>query len=211
MAIAKILTYTPDRFDVSSTRERPKTQKELEAERLAKIEQEAFEKGYREGMEKAKLEEKALLEEGRRRIEDTCQRLNSLIERLSRYRKETVEELFPEVLNISVEIASKIIKKEVELDRNVVSYIAQECLSRVEETDASIVIKVNPADYDVIVERSKILKESSNIKNLSIEPVASIEPGGCLVETDKGEIDGRIGEQIAEMADAVSTATHRDL
>ncbi len=211
MAVTNIRNYTPDRFDGGIKRERPKSQKELEAERLAKIEREAFDKGYKEGLQKAAIEEKALLDEGKRKIDDICQRLNLLIERLSRYRQETVEELFPEVLNISVEIASKIIKKEVELDRNVVSYIAQECLSRVEETDANIVIKVNPADYDVIVEHLSMLKDSSNLKNLSVEPVASIEPGGCVVETDKGEIDGRIEEQIAEMADAVSTATHRDL
>lgn len=206
-----VKVYTPACFDKKAEKEDPQKKQELEAQRIAQLEKEAFQKGYSEGLQKAALEEKVMLEEGRKRIEETCQRLEDIIKRLDNYRRDAVEELLPEIINLSVEIASKIVRKEVELDRNIVSYIAQETLSKVEDTNETVTIKINPIDYDVIVEHLSVLKESSGLKHIVIEPVASIEPGGCLVETDKGEIDARIEEQIKEMADAVSTATNRDL
>ncbi len=211
MAKETIRIYTPDSFDGRVKKEKPKSAKEIEAERLAQIQKEAFEKGYAEGKEKAAAEEKILLQEGEKRIHQICLRLESIIQRLDNYRSDVVQELLPEIINLSVEIASKIVRKEIDLDRNVVSYIAQESLGRVEESNAAVIIKVNPIDYDVIVEHLSILKDSTGLKNISVEPVVSIEAGGCLIETEKGEIDARIGEQIGEMADAVSTATNRDL
>lgn len=211
MADETVKVYTPACFDKKVEKEDPQKKQELEAQRIAQLEQEAFQKGYSEGLQKAALKEQEMLEEGRKRIEETCQRLEGIIKRLDNYRRDTVEELLPEIINLSVEIASKIVRKEVELDRNIVSYIAQETLSKVEDTNETVTIKINPIDYDVIVEHLSVLKESSGLKHIVIEPVASIEPGGCLVETDKGEIDARIEEQLKEIADAVSTATNRDL
>lgn len=207
-----IVPYNPDNFD--SDKVKKKTPQEIEHEAYEKakqIYQEAYDKGYADGLKKASEEEKKLLEEGNKKIRVLCERLESIINKLEIYRKETVEELLPDVINLSVEIASRIVRKEIELDRNIISYIAQETLSRVEDKDETLILRINPIDYDVIVEQMNRLKESSGLKNIIIEPDQSIEQGGCLLETQKGEIDARIDEQIKELTDAVSTATNRNI
>ncbi|MFQ3573340.1 MAG: FliH/SctL family protein [Thermodesulfovibrionales bacterium] len=208
-----VKVYNPESFDPQKKTHK-KSLEEIEQEalqRIKTIEEEAFQKGYTDGLKKAEQESKEILDTERKRIDETCEHLLSVIKKLDTYRSDLVKELLPDVINLSVEIAQKIVKKEIELDRNIVIYIAQEALSKVEDSVDNVTIKVNPVDYDVIVEHLNILRDTSSLKSINIEPVSTIERGGCIVETIKGEIDARIGEQIKEISDAVSTATHRDL
>lgn len=110
-----------------------------------------------------------------------------------------------------MEIAKRVIHKEVELDKNIVMYIARDAIKKVEESEESIVIKVNPLDYEVMVANINLLKEQSGLKNISVEPQSTISPGGCYIETQTGEIDARIEEQIKEIQDAINTATDREV
>ncbi|MCX8070768.1 MAG: FliH/SctL family protein [Thermodesulfovibrionales bacterium] len=207
-----IVPYNPANFDEENIKKKTPEEIEAEAHEKAKeIYKEAFDKGYSDGLKKAEQEGKKLLDEGKKQIAEKCDRLESIINKLEVYRKDIVEQLLPDVINLSIEIASRIVRKEIELDRNIISYIAQETLSRVEERDETVTIRINPIDYDVIVEHMNRLKESSGLKNIVIEPDHTIEQGGCLLETNKGEIDARIDEQIKELSDAVSTATNRDM
>ncbi|HIJ60036.1 MAG TPA: hypothetical protein HPP56_05410 [Nitrospirae bacterium] len=207
-----IINYNPTNFDADRIRRKTPDEIEQEAHEKAKqIYEDAYNKGYSKGLEKASREEKLLLEQGQKKISEQCKKLESIIAKLEVYRKDTVEELLPDIINLSVEIAGRIIRKEIELDRNIITYIAQETLSRVEDKDETVTLRINPIDYDVIVEHMNRLKESSGLKNIIIEPDISIEQGGCLLETQNGEIDARIEEQIKEMADAVSTATNRNI
>lgn len=205
--------YNPQSFDLTKKHSK-KAIEDFDSEtiqRLKTLEEEGFQKGYNEGLKKAEQEMQEILETEKMKIAETCQSLLSVIKSIDNYRADLVKELLPDVINLSVEIAQKIVKKEIELDRNIVSYIAQEALSKVEDSVDTVTIKVNPIDYDIIVEHLNILKDASSIKTINIEPVPSIERGGIIIETEKGEIDARIGEQIMEISDAISTATHRDL
>lgn len=205
--------YNPQSFDQSKKTPK-KSIDEIEKEaiqRAKSLEEEGFKKGYEEGIKKAEQEAQEFLDKEKKRIQDICDKLMSILQKIDTYRSDLVKELLPDLISLSVEIAEKIIKKEVELDKNIVSYIAQEALSKVEDAVDTVTIKVNPIDYDIIVEHLNILKDASSLKTINIEPVSSIQRGGCIIETEKGEIDARISEQIKELEDAVSTATHRDL
>ncbi|MCX8027939.1 MAG: FliH/SctL family protein [Thermodesulfovibrionales bacterium] len=208
-----IKVYNPQSFD-QHKKITKKTVEEIEKEALQRaktLEEEGFRKGYQEGLKKAEEETKVVLEDEKKKIDETCQKLLSVLQSIDTYRSQLVKDLLPDIITLSVEIAEKIVKKEIELDKNIVSYIAQEALSKVEDTVDTVTIKVNPIDYDIIVEHLNILKDASSLKTINIEPVSTIERGGCIIETEKGEIDARISEQLVEIADAVSTATHRDM
>jgi flagellar biosynthesis/type III secretory pathway protein FliH len=69
-----------------------------------------------------------------------------------------------------------------------------------------MIIRVNPADYDTMISNIDVLREETRLKDVTVEPSASVSPGGCTIETPSGEVDARIEEQIKEIGDAITTA-----
>lgn len=172
--------------------------------RVKASEKEGYEKGYAAGYEKG-------IKDGKKETELKLKHLEGIIKELEGYKEKKVNELLPLIIDLSKEIAKKIIHKEVELDKNIIMYVARDAIKKLEESEDSIVIKVNPLDYEVIVANVDLLKEQSGLKNISVEPQSSISPGGCYIEMQTGEIDSRIEEQIKEIDDAISTAIDREV
>ncbi|UCC80867.1 MAG: hypothetical protein JSW64_05775 [Candidatus Zixiibacteriota bacterium] len=60
-----------------------------------------------------------------------------------------------------------------------------------------VTVKVNPSDYDTARDKIDIIfKKNKDRFNFKIEPDSSITPGGCLLESPGGAIDGRIENQF---------------
>jgi flagellar assembly protein FliH len=172
--------------------------------RIKASENEGYEKGYAAGYDKG-------VKDGEKETALKLKRLEGIIKELEGYKGKKINELLPMIIDLSLEIAKRVIHKEVELDKNIVMYIAQDAIKKVEENEESIVIKVNPLDYEVIVANINLLKEQSGLKNISVEPQSDISPGGCYIEMQTGEIDSRIEEQMKEIHNAINTATDREV
>lgn len=191
--------YALRRFDETPGDKVVVGQSESPEIRLKRRETEASERGYQAGLEKGAAEANA-------RVNSVIDRLTSVIRNLENHASRQAEELAPLLVGLSVEIAEKVIHKSLELDREVVLAIAHDALQKVAETQDQVVIRVNPADYDLMRDRLTTLRESSGLKGITIEPDGSISTGGCYVETPSGAIDARIEEQLREAEDAVRTA-----
>jgi flagellar assembly protein FliH len=190
-----VQVYEPARFDSGSivfNRRRHDTDKE----KLAKIEKEAFDKGYAEG-----------IRAGSQTISAVSQRLDAVIRELEGFRDKKTEELVPDLIDLSIAIAKKIIHANIEKNRENVITIAREALSKLGGTEEKILIRVNPDDYDTMLSNLDSLRGETRLMDITIEPSAVITPGGCFIETPSGEVDARIEEMIKEIGDAIATAS----
>jgi flagellar assembly protein FliH len=182
--------------------------KEALQERITALRQEArlkgHEEGHAEGFDRG-------LTEGKNEIRASVKRLEEIILSLVQFRENKLVELFPQIIELSLEIAKKIVHKEIDLDRDLILAVAQDAIQKVGEKEEDVVIKVNPLDYEVMIPHIDLLKEQSGLKNISIEPSAAISPGGCYIETPTGEVDARLEEQMKEVEDVISTAAHRKM
>lgn len=200
--IGVIQIYKPVQFGEDTTVLKHKKQEIKEDDiqaRVKALEEEGYQRGYAAGYEKG-------IKDSTNDIAQRIKRLEGIIMELEGYKGKKANELLPLIIELSMEIASKVIHKEVELDKNIVMYIASDAIKKVEESEDNIVIKVNPLDYEVMIANINLLKEQSGIKNISVEPLSTISPGGCYIETQTVEVDSRIEEQIKEIHDAISTA-----
>jgi flagellar assembly protein FliH len=206
-----IKAYKPVNFDENSPNRLSETDnaKPLNAEG---IKAQAYEKGYKEGFEKGSADgHNQALQEGQAAIDDSLIRLSSIIHEIERFKEKKLNDLLPLFLDLAKDMAAKIIRKEIEIDSNIVLSITKDAIKKIEENEEKVVIKVNPADYDIIIEKLASLKEQSGTKNISIETSPSISPGGCYIETATGEIDATIETQIKEVNNAVSTAADTEV
>ena len=63
----------------------------------------------------------------------------------------------------------------------------------------NVIIKLNEKDLANLNNESKNLLNDGSFSKIKFETDDSIEPGGCLIETDIGNVDGRIGAQLKEL------------
>ena len=187
--------------------EEPLSEEALQ-ERIKTLEDNARKRGYAEGHAQGLAKG---LAEGEDEANASVKRLGEIIMYLDKFRENKLAELLPNIIELSLEIAKKIVHKEIDLDRNLIVSVARDAIQKVAEKEENVVIKVNQLDYEVMISYIDLLKEQSGLKNVSVEPSAAISQGGCYIETPVGEVDARLEEQIKEVEDVISTATHRKM
>ena len=100
-------------------------------------------------------------------------------------------------LEDSVEVAKKIIKKEVELSNDVLKNIINEVLGELSNTDEKITIKVAHDDVDFArASLPEIIQANKIEAKVAITPDESIEKGSCMVVSSNGVVDANFSTQL---------------
>jgi flagellar assembly protein FliH len=160
----------------------------------AEIEQQSYEKGFQEG-------QKAGIASQNQEIESVVKSLHQAILHIQNVRKEIFHTIEHEVVELALAIARKVVCNEVKTNKEVVVCVAKEALRRV-EAPGRIKIRLNPADLDFITDtKTQISTLVNQMDNVTFEAEKSVSRGGCMIETDMGDIDARIEKQFQVVAD----------
>ena len=157
---------------------------------LAHIEKAAYENGFLQG-------EKAGMEIAEQKTEAVRRRYAESIAELSNIRSSLYAQAEREVVRLALEVAKKIIHREIQVDKDIIQTLIRVALSHVSEKSA-VTIHLNPIDYNYLLEQRAELSQSEG-RDISLLADKSIERGGCLVQTECGEIDARIEEKFREV------------
>ena len=173
----------------------------------AQLNEKAYQRGFTDGREKGMIDaENTWRALGEKKIEPLLISLQEVLLQLNNIRKETHQEIEKEVVELALAIARQVICQEVALDRDIVVCVAREALAKVEDP-GRIKIKMSPSDLQFIKEtRSQLSNLIENIDNVTIEAAENIQSGGCIIETDLGEIDARIEKQLQAVEESFRTA-----
>lgn len=146
------------------------------------IKKSAFEEGYRLGLENAGAD----LEMFRNQL---SQFMNA--------KKDVFEYIAPDILEISVDIAKKIIKKELESDPQVLLNTIVEVLRTISKSEPKITIRVRPQSVQFIKDTIPNITYQYGIDSkINIVADPSIEDGGCVFQTNNGIVDASIDTQL---------------
>jgi flagellar assembly protein FliH len=162
---------------------------------LNEIKENAFHKGFLEG-------KKVGFESGSKKAQAAIDGLKRALEQLQSVRADIHQELEKEVTHLALSIAKKIVCHEIKTTRETVVCVAREALARV-DNPAKIKIKLNPDDLRFITDtQSQFKLFLQNFDQVHFEAEESIQSGGCLIETDRGDIDARIERQFEAIEEA---------
>ena len=190
--------YVPARFDQFCPETGSADDVKKKGELVKKSETEGFEKGFAAGIEQG-------IRAGQKEITERLSRLESVISELEHVKERKIQEILPEIVDLSLEIARKIVHRKIEQDREIIVTVVREAVKKIGREE-KMLIRVNPADYDTMISNLEVLREESRLKDITIEPSESVSPGGCYIETPTAEVDARIEEQIRELRDAITSA-----
>ena len=108
-----------------------------------------------------------------------------------------------ESINLALAIAEKIVGHEVATNKNVVLNVVKEALKGVVDSER-IKIRISPSDFKVIKDADlQFSKYIDNVEAVSFEKDEAIGNGGCVIETNLGEIDARIEKQLEAVEQAL--------
>jgi flagellar assembly protein FliH len=172
---------------------------EMIAEASAKVEQiekSAFTKGYDEGHADG-------YREGRNEAERLIGRLHLILTKAIEKRNEIIEDSENQIVHLVLLIANKVVKVISESQKNVVVNNVVQALRKL-KSRGDIVIRVNIQDVELTTAHIEdFMKMVENVKSITVMEDSAVDPGGCVIETDFGQIDARISSQLKEIEEKI--------
>lgn len=158
-------------------------------EEAGTIRESAAKEGYKAGIEKAEAE----IKEVKEAIMEFLKAKNRVFNMVA-----------PTIFEISVDIAKKIIKKEVEQNPQIIFNTIIDVLKHLSKDESRINIKVNPTQVSIVKGRLPELVTTAGIEaKLTVSPDENIEIGSCIVYTSNGIIDATVKTQLEIIKEAL--------
>jgi flagellar assembly protein FliH len=136
---------------------------------------------------------------GKAEVDRLIERTHTVLERAQDKRGEILVQTEEEVIRLVLLMVRKVVKVISENQREVVISNVIEALKKVKDR-GNVIIRVNIEDVKLTTEHTKeFIKALEGVKSIQVAEDSSVDLGGCVIETDFGEIDARISSQLAEL------------
>jgi flagellar biosynthesis/type III secretory pathway protein FliH len=163
---------------------------------LDKMEEQAYTAGYEDGA-------KAGFASGMAKAEKLLHRLEGLVFGLEKTRAELYGKLEQEILDLVIRIAEKVIHAEIRSEGSTRTSILEAGLRKLKDSE-KLLVRVAPADLRAIEEVLPVLKEQNGIVGkVTLREDPEVSEGGCVLESDQCEVDGRIEVTLRAIEEAL--------
>ena len=140
-------------------------------------------------------------EDGLKEAKNDISQLAVAIEKFLSAKDEMYDEIAPKILDISMEVAKKIIKQELETNQDLLIGIIKDALSKLTKNEKQILLKVSPTDRDYVkLNIENILAQLQIEAKVTVQQDMTLSKGSVVVETNNGLVDASVdtGLQIIE-------------
>ncbi|HVY97624.1 MAG TPA: FliH/SctL family protein [Solirubrobacterales bacterium] len=162
---------------------------EAEDERRAALEA-AREEGFAAG-----------LDAGRAEVGPAAQALAAAAAELGAERARSAGAAEEAAAELALQVAEKVLGAALEVRPELVLEVTRGALRRLSEPVAATLL-VNPEDAERVREALAALSAEHGAE-LTVREERRVDRGGCLIRTDVGEVDARIGAQLERAAEIV--------
>ncbi len=152
----------------------------------AQIQHEAYEKGYAEAQTKVAGEVNQAVHDLRARLTQTLLQLEPLYAVIATRAEH-------DLVRLALEVARKVVHHEVTTDADTVLTLARVALERLHPRALAKVL-LHPEDLEFVLAQRQQLNNTSTLEFIA-DP--SVGRGGCIVQSEHGDIDARIEQQFA--------------
>lgn len=171
-----------------------------EAERIianANAEQEAIKiqaretgkaEGHADGFKAGEEEQNRLVE-----------RIHKIIESIMTRREEILKETESQIVELVLIMTRKVVKVLTDTQKTVIANNVLAALNKV-KTRGNVTLRVNMEDAKITTANlNEFTKRVENVQAITVVEDSTVGKGGCIVETDFGEIDATIQHQLQEL------------
>ncbi len=154
--------------------------------------QQGIEEGHRRATELMKAEYVDRVEEERNQIRSLFQTIEQRLTGLT----PAVEKA---LLTFTLGVAEHIIRQEVKMSPEIVLNVIKDGIKNILGVE-TIKIRVHPSNIQLVQEQKHSIQSvSSSLREIIFEADEHVEQGGCIIESDLGNVDARIITQIEQV------------
>lgn len=152
------------------------------------IKDSAAKEGYKAGIEQAK---------------EDIQQMKNAMENFLNAKQEVFEYIAPDILEISIDVAKKIVKHEIEQNPELILETILDVLKTISRDESKISLKVNPTQLGLAKANLPEIISSLGLETkINIIADDTIEIGSCIVLTSNGIVDATIDTQLEIIKEA---------
>jgi len=168
-------------------------------EESRRLEEEAYNKGKAEGQAQAEAE-----------LSGQAERLKKLIISVEEGYRRLLHEGELAMVDLALAIARRFVKAAAVYNSDMIKETIKSAVKLATEKE-KVVIRINPDDLEEVKShQDDIIFIGDGIVRLEVRPDKNIERGGCVIETEAGNIDARNETRFAELDKALKQAYQND-
>lgn len=140
------------------------------------------------------------LEASRQLESEMRQAITSLVN----YRQQVYQQASSQLFDLAFTLANKITLARGEAEQQVVLDTINSCLREVLDK-TKLTVRVNPKQAEYVKSQISVLGGlNDSVSHIVVESDSRISSGGCVIETDSGNADGRIENQLQVLKDKLA-------
>jgi len=161
----------------------------------AEIERQAYEQGFAKGEQEGRLAAQQQTAPLLTAMETTLAELDGVRQKIRRH-------LEQEVVELALHVARKVVRHELTVSKDTIVCVVKEAMTQLDDP-GKISIRLNPDDLQQIrAAGEKLSAVMDHLDTIHFEEDTGIDCGGCYIQTEYGEIDARIEEQLRTVEEA---------
>jgi flagellar assembly protein FliH len=140
---------------------------------------------------------------GLARAESDISQVKIAIEDFLKAKQEVFEYIAPDILEISIDIARKIVKHEIQQDPEIILATILDVLKGISKEESKITIKVNPSQLALTKGKIPEIMDMTGLETkISVFGDENIDAGSCVVSTSNGVVDATVDTQLEIIKEA---------
>lgn len=153
------------------------------------IKEAAAKEGYQKGLEEVK---------------DDIEHVKDAIEVFFNAKQEVYDSIAPDILEIGLDIAKKIIKREMSEDPQILLDNIKDIMKGLSKEETKITLTVNPTQAAILKQNVPEVMQTVGLEaKIVIIPDETVMEGGCVLTTTNGVIDATIESQLAIISEVL--------
>lgn len=177
---------------------------ELAIHKLQEIQTAAYKEGYDLGLDEGT---KRAYKEKSKEIKDKLVEFDRLLSSVTKLKADLEVQNESHLIQLVYHMASRISMRQIELDNQIVVDVMRQAMTLAQDEE-NITVQVSDKQLEFIedIKKNSGSREFEFLKKVKIEGNSNIQPGGCIVETNYGEVDSRIEQRLHKLWDHISEA-----
>lgn len=184
--------------------ERVSIEERVEHEALARLkdlQEQAYQQAYQLGLDEGR--EKAF-QEARVALSEKIEHMGTLLASIENVKSELVNFNESHFVKLAFYMAKRLFMEEISADPEKVINILRHAIEGA-QSEEEITLRVSPSDFEFVESmKEKLGKDFDQLKRAKVEASEDIKSGGCIVETNYGDVDATIERRLEKLWTAVT-------
>lgn len=175
-------------------------------ERLKEVQESAYQEAYQLGLDDGRKE---AFQKAAGQIHERLEKLEVLIATLKNLKKDLLHHNEAHLVQLAFQLASRLAHAEIQANEAAVVDVMRKAIE-LAQADENIIVQVCPRQTAFLEDLKKQTgREFEFLKKVRIEGVEGISEGGCIVETNYGQIDATFEQRVSKLWEAIAESLHR--